>query len=140
MPTHTGDNGCGEREIGDGVAERLRVVQVPLDHGDAAFRQFPGGVARRVAGQPPHVEVPFAREQVCGDGAALVTGSVFTIVGFLLVDEEAVSTFFTEVLPSENKTAEFAGGLPPEAMSVPLPTGVRSAYIRADSLILVAAP
>lgn len=30
-------------------------------------------------------------------------------------------------------------GLPPEAMTVPLPAGVRSAYIRADSLILVAA-
>lgn len=31
-------------------------------------------------------------------------------------------------------------GLPPEAMTVPLPRGLRTAYIHSDSLILVAAP
>ena len=49
---------------------------------------------------------------------AVVTGAALTVLGFLLVSEDAFWTFFTETLPSENKAAEFAGGLPPEAMYV----------------------
>lgn len=44
--------------------------------------------------------------------------------------------FIPEILRSLGR--EDREGLPPNAMSVPLPTGLRAAYVRGDSLVLVA--
>lgn len=51
-------------------------------------------------------------------GAAIVTGAAVTLAGVLAVPSSVANTYFGEVLPAESKAAEFAGGLPPEAMYV----------------------
>jgi len=51
-------------------------------------------------------------------GGAIGTGLSLTVAGYLLGGHDLFVTFLTAVLPAETKTADFAGGLPPEAMYV----------------------
>lgn len=65
-------------------------------------------------------------------GAAILTGLALTIVGVLAVPWDAVETYFTEVLPAESKSAEFAGGLPPDAMYVTIRRPIAAVFPHID--------
>jgi hypothetical protein len=68
-----GDGEDGVR-VADGSTERLRFVEVALDHRDATRFEGLCRVARRVPGEATDREVVVALEQVVDDRAALVTG------------------------------------------------------------------
>lgn len=96
---------------------------------------LPGAALGRVLGALPDT-VPFAAEATLvpreGGGAVLVVHSVE--VSRIPVPDR----FIPEILGALGRTER--SGVPDDAFPVPLPSGVRSAFLERDRLVLVAEP